>query len=87
VKLKSGRPRLALLDFQRAARLEQEHGEPPSPTITYHRGLALRALGRESEAVQAFQAALARGDFPEAEDARQQLEAARDSGAPAGSNT
>jgi tetratricopeptide (TPR) repeat protein len=87
VKLKSGRPRLALQDFQRATRLAQEQGEPPSPTIAYHRGLALRALGREGEAAEAFQAALAHGDFPEAEDARQQLEAARDSGAPAGSST
>jgi tetratricopeptide (TPR) repeat protein len=86
VKLKSGQPRLALQDFQRAARFAQEQGEPASPTVAYHRGLALRALGREREAAEAFQAALAHGDFPEAEDARQQLEAARDSGA-AGSNT
>ena len=87
VKLKSGQPRVALQEFQYAARLAQDQGERPSPTVAYHRGLALRALGREREAADAFQAALAHGDFPEAEDARQQLEAARNSGAAAGSKT
>jgi tetratricopeptide (TPR) repeat protein len=87
VKLKSGQAHRALRDFRRAALLAKEQGESASPTVAYHQGLALRALGREREAAEAFQAALAHGDFPEAEDARQQLEAARDSGAAAGSNT
>ena len=54
-----------------------------SPTLHYHRGLALRALGRDDDAAAAFQHALGQGDFPEAEDARQQLEASRDPGAEA----
>jgi hypothetical protein len=37
-------------------------------------------LAREAEANAAFQQALAAGEFPEAEDARQQLEATHDPG-------
>ena len=51
--------------------------EPMIPTLQYHRGLALRALGRDDAAADAFEQALRHGSFPEAEDARQQLEAAR----------
>ena len=55
----------------------QERGEPVSPSFRYHLGLALRALGRDAEAVNAFETALAAGEFREADDARRQLEAAR----------
>jgi len=79
VHLKAGRPEAGLQQFRYAIRLAQGRSEPPNPSFQYHRGLALRALGREGEAVQSFERALEQGDFPEADEARRQLEAARHS--------
>lgn len=58
------------------------------PTVNYHLGLALRALGRGDEAVIAFEKALSLdSQFPEADDARQQIEAVRRSSAEAKSSS
>jgi len=77
VELRSGRTESALRRFDAAIRASRRTSAPVSPTLQYHRGLALRALGREEDAAEAFEEALRHGTFPEAEDARQQLEAAR----------
>jgi tetratricopeptide (TPR) repeat protein len=54
------------------------------PTVNYHLGLALRALGRQEEALGAFERALALdADFAEAEDARVQIEAVKSAAAEA----
>jgi Tfp pilus assembly protein PilF len=79
VHLKAGRPEAGLQQFRYAIRLAQGRSEPSDPSFQYHRGLALRALGREGEAVQSFERALEQGDFPEVDEARRQLEAARHS--------
>ncbi len=48
------------------------------PVIHYHLGLALRALGQNAEAAEAFERALALDqNFPEAASARSELEAAK----------
>ena len=47
--------------------------EPGVPGFRYRLGLALSRSGREAEARQAFRAALAHGDFAEAEHARTEL--------------
>ncbi len=48
------------------------------PAIQYHLGLALKGLDRPDEAAAAFERALAsREEFPEAEEARRELEALR----------
>ena len=45
------------------------------PLYSYHLGLALRSLGQNEEAVEAFEAALRiDGDFSEAAKVRQQIE-------------
>jgi len=85
VHLKAGRPEVGLQQFRLAIRLAQGRSEPPNPSFQYHRGLAFRALGREGEAAQSFERALEQGDFPEADEARRQLEAARHSETEAGS--
>jgi len=77
VELHSGRANVALRHFDGGIRATGRAWEPVVPTLQYHRGLALRALGREDDAAKAFEEALRHGNFPEAEDARQQLEAAR----------
>jgi tetratricopeptide (TPR) repeat protein len=77
VELRAGRAESALRHFDMAIEAE---GVRVPPTLHYHRGLALSALAREAEANAAFQRALAAGEFPEAEDARQQLEATHDAG-------
>lgn len=52
------------------------------PEFHYHLGLALRALGRQGDAAAAFERALALdAEFPHAEEARRELEAARSSSA------
>ena len=54
------------------------------PTVNYHLGLALRALGRSEDALNAFEKALSLDPkFAEAEDARQQIEAVKNSSAQA----
>ncbi|MBW2267719.1 MAG: tetratricopeptide repeat protein [Deltaproteobacteria bacterium] len=82
VDLRAGRAASALQHFETAIEAE---GVRVPPTLHYHRGLALRALARETDAAAAFEQALAAGEFPEAEDARQQLEATRHAGTDAGS--
>jgi tetratricopeptide (TPR) repeat protein len=77
VDLRAKRPDSALRHFESAIDAE---GVLVPPVLHYHRGLALRALSREADAAAAFQQALAAGEFPQAEDARQQLEATRHSG-------
>ena len=68
----------ALQEFQRALRLARERSDGREPTYYYHLGLALRAVGREAQAIAAFEQALRGGGFPEAESARRELEAARE---------
>lgn len=71
----------ALQQFRYAIELAQKTREGNLPAYHYHAGLTLRALGRENEAAQAFEKALEiDGDFRNADDARQQLEAARAAG-------
>lgn len=53
-------------------------GSEASPSIRYHLGLALAAAGRNQEAAEAFEKALAsKATFPEAAAARHELERAR----------
>jgi tetratricopeptide (TPR) repeat protein len=70
----------ALQQFEYAIELSQRSkaaASPERPEYHYHAGLALLALGRKDEAVAAFERALALGSFPELEDAKRQLEAAK----------
>jgi len=78
VHLRAGRTAPALASFRRALHLAQERSDGREPTYHYHLGLALRDLGREDQAIAAFEQALERGAFPEAESARRELEAARE---------
>jgi tetratricopeptide (TPR) repeat protein len=56
-------------------------GEVERPEYYYHQGLAFQALGRNPEAVKAFEQALSLDSkFGQADDARRQLEAAKASG-------
>jgi len=77
VHYKAGRAEASLQYFRRAIRIANQRTQPLSPSFRYHAGLALDALGRDDEAAQAFEKALALGEFPEADDARERLEAAR----------
>ena len=77
VLLKSGKSGPALEQFQRAIAVTARSGDTPPPSFYYHSGLAYRALGMDEEADEAFRTALGQGEFPEAEEARRQLEAAR----------
>ncbi len=77
VHLKAGRYQAGLEEFNRAIRLAEQRDEEPAASFRYHLGLALEGLGRQKEAARAFEKALTQGDFPEAEDARRRLEAAR----------
>jgi tetratricopeptide (TPR) repeat protein len=79
VHLRAGRGAAALTSFRRALQLAEGRPDGREPTYRYHLGLALRALGREAQAIAAFEQALGRGEFPEAESARRELEAARES--------
>ncbi len=78
VHLKAGRSEAALVEFRRSIALAGASDAVVDASIHYHLGLTLQALGRNDEAAEAFEQALGRDpDFPEAEDARRQLEAAR----------
>jgi tetratricopeptide (TPR) repeat protein len=78
VHWKAGRSAAALTEFRRSMVLATAADAVVDPSIHYHLGLTLQALGRSDEAAEAFEQALGRDpDFPEAEDARRQLEAAR----------
>ncbi len=80
VYLKKDLPGPAADQFREAlAVLPEEHRAWPS--TQYHLGLALRAQGKDAEAAEAFEKALATArEFPEAADARSQLEALRTAG-------
>jgi tetratricopeptide (TPR) repeat protein len=78
VQLRAGRHAAALVEFRRSIALSAASDAVTAPSIHYHLGLTLQALGRTDEAAEAFEQALSRdSDFPEAEDARRQLEATR----------
>jgi len=77
VDLRAGRSAEALASFRRALQLARERSDGREATYHYHMGLALRDLGRESQAIAAFEQALGQGAFPEADSARRELEAAR----------
>ncbi len=78
VHLKAGRSEAALVAFRRSMALAAASDAVVDPSIDYHLGLTLQTLGRIDEAADAFEKALGRDpEFPEAEDARRQLEAAR----------
>jgi tetratricopeptide (TPR) repeat protein len=81
VYYRAGRFDAALAELQRAVALAEARPGSLTPIYSYHLGLVLQAMGRNPEAVSAFQRSLAIGeDFSEAEDARKRLEAM---GAPA----
>ncbi len=72
----------ALDQFRFAIDLAEEE-QQPRPEYPFHLGLALRALGRNEEAVRAFEAALALGeDFSELEELQRELKAARSARSP-----
>lgn len=77
--LRSGRHEAALVELRRARELaDGAHRPRLVPPIYYHMGLALRALDRDQEAIEAFESALALdAAFPEADDARRQIEGLR----------
>ena len=70
-----GRNEAAVQQFRYALELAESMGASIA-TLNYHLGLALQAMGRDAEAVAAFEEALAIDvDFAEADDARSQIEA------------
>ncbi|MGI9592648.1 MAG: tetratricopeptide repeat protein [Myxococcota bacterium] len=87
VLLKSGKSKPALEQFQRAIAVASRNGDTPPPTFHYHAGLAYRALDRDDEAAESFRTALGQGEFPQAEEARRQLEAARHHAGDTGSSS
>lgn len=87
VLLKSGKNRSALEQFERAIQVAARGGDTPPPVFHYHAGLAYRALDRDDEAAEAFRTALGQGEFPQAEEARRQLEAARHQAGEPGSSS
>jgi tetratricopeptide (TPR) repeat protein len=73
----------ALDQFDSAIELANE-GEGVWASALYHRGLALKSLGRADEAVEQLEAVLAAAvDFPEAEEARRELQALLETRSPA----
>ncbi len=78
VFLRKGLAGPAVEQLRYAVSLAEESGQEAPALLRYHLGLALRALGREAEAAQEFEKALAVDpNFPDAEAARRELEAAR----------
>ena len=76
VQLREGDADAALQNFRRALRLASQRSDGYEGRYHYHVGLAMRAQGRDSTALWEFQRALGAGAFPEAEDARREIEAA-----------
>ncbi len=79
VYLRSGRNEAALAELRRARELaDRPYQSGLVPPIYYHMGLALRALERDQEAIQAFETALALdADFPDAAAARREIDGLR----------
>ena len=77
VQLRAGDGEAALQNFRRALRLAKQRPDGGEGRYHYHVGLAMRALGRDSAALLAFRQALRHGEFPEADLARREVEAAR----------
>lgn len=74
VYLQRNLPEAAVDQFQAAVELARS-GSPEWATSQYHLGVALKALGRQDEARQAFERALAAATpFPEADAARREIE-------------
>jgi tetratricopeptide (TPR) repeat protein len=81
VYFKQQRYEAALGSYEEAIELAGDHRPDLAPTFHYHSGLALQALGREQRAAAAFETALSLdANFPDAADARRQLEAVRNAG-------
>jgi tetratricopeptide (TPR) repeat protein len=68
VQLQRGDPNAALEAFERSLA-----AKPDDPSIRYRYALALEALDRDEEALEALQRALQTGTFPELEQARAQV--------------
>lgn len=78
VYLKKGLSEPALQQIRYAIQLNEEAGQPAQPVFQYHLGLVLRSLGRNDEAVAAFEQALGMDpNFAEAAETKKELEAAR----------
>jgi tetratricopeptide (TPR) repeat protein len=67
VQLRSDDPAGAVQSLARSLQLQSD------PSVRYRLGLALDAVGRSDEALDAFREALAGGSFPEADEAREQI--------------
>ena len=79
VQLQSGAAETSVQNFRRALQLAAQRPDGNEGRYHYHVGLALRALGHESAALLAFRQALRQGEFPEADAARREIEAAKPS--------
>ena len=78
---KKGLDQPAVDQFRFAIELS-EHAKTPRPEYFYHLGLSLRALGKDADAAAAFEKALGLdASFPQADQARRELEAAKSSAA------
>lgn len=65
----------ALVEYRRAINLDLSGDKRLAPTLQYHLGLTLKALDRGAQAAAAFSTALEISpNFPEADEARRQLE-------------
>ena len=81
VYYKKGLGQPAIDQFSYAIELS-EKAHAPQAAFHYHLGLALRAVGKQADAAAAFEKALALdASFPQAEQARHELEAAKASAA------
>jgi tetratricopeptide (TPR) repeat protein len=88
VYLRKGLNEAAHEKFQRAFQLGAGQPTQMNPALYYHLGLSLQGLDRSEDAARAFEKALALdANFPNAEDARQQLESTRASGGEAASSS
>jgi tetratricopeptide (TPR) repeat protein len=76
VYYRKGLHEAAVQQFRLALELA-ERSRQMRPEFHFHLGLALRALDRQADAAAAFEKALSLGAFPEADQARRELEAAR----------
>lgn len=78
VYLRKGLLEPALQQSRYAIQLAEESGQPVQAAYPYHLAMVLRALGRDAEAVPAFERALEIDpNFSDAAEAKRELEAAR----------